>query len=316
MPTITSLPYTITVPGTYELDSHLTSPGTAITVACNDVVIDFKGKSIVGPCDPDGNNYGVNAFNYERITIKNGSIRGFMYGIYLSDLIDSFRPHGSFDGGGHVVENMNISNCTFRGMRLEGNGNVIRNNIIREIGGCTVYPNAFGFGIESCGPGVIIENNKVYECRGYGVEDIGEGVAISISDYGQGSVIRDNVLSQSSREPCNQYADWPGASRSTYGIWCGGDTSDIVCDGNVLTNFVYGITFKRTVRGVFTRNVVNNSIVPYYLPNSQCDKQGALARDGGGNYSDVWPNQLLPGRNTPGPTEYLEAHYLAPRGTA
>lgn len=313
MSLITSLPYTITSPGNYELPGNMSCAGTAISIACNDVSIDLKGYTITGPYQPGANCYGIAAFNYDRITVRNGSLRGFMYGIYLSDLIDAVRPNGSLDGGGHLIEGMDVNSCTFRGMRLEGNGNVIRGNVVREIGGCTVYPNAYGFGIEVCGPGALIEGNRIYECRGYGVADIGEGVGISVSDYGRGCVIRDNVLIQSSREPSPQYADWPGASRSSYGIWVGGDSSDVVVDGNVLTNFVYGITFKRTSSGVFTRNVVNNSVVPFYLPNLQETKEGALARDGGGNYSDVWPDQLLHMRRTPGPVEYVEQIYLCPR---
>lgn len=313
MPQIASLPYTISTPGTYTLADHMQCAGTGITVVCNDVVIDLNKKTIYGPTNPDTNTYGVVSFNYERIKIVNGGIRGFMYGIYLSDLIDSFRPTGSFDGGGHILEDLEITKSTFRGMRIEGNGNIVRRNIIREIGGCTVYPNSYAFGIESFGPGAFIEDNRLYECRGFGVADIGEGVGISVSDYGRGTVIRDNVILWSSREVSNQYADWPGQSRSTYGVWVGGDSSDVVVDGNVITNAVYGITFKRTTSGVFTRNVVNNSVVPFYLPNLQETKEGALARDGGGNYSDVWPDQLLHMRRTPGPVEYVEQIYLCPR---
>lgn len=310
MSTITSLPFAITQPGNYSLAANLHSAsGAGISIDCDDVVIDFRGFSIAAPFSGSAAGYGVSAFNKERITIKNGAISGFMYGVYLSDLADNVRPNGSFDGGGHTVERLDIRRCTFRGVRVEGNGNVVRNNTIREIGGCTLYDNAYAFGVESLGPGAMIEDNRVYEVRGRGVQDIGEGVAISVSDYGDGSVVRDNVLLQSSREINNKYLDWPAESRSSYGIWVGGE-SDVLIDGNLISNYVYGITYKRTARGLFTRNRVNNAVVPYYLPTVVGP---TLARDGGGNLSDLRCDELLEMRVTPGAVEYVEQVYLSPR---
>lgn len=310
MSTITSLPFAITQPGNYSLAANLHSAsGAGISINCDDVVIDFRGFSIAAPFSGSAAGYGVSAFNKERITIKNGAISGFMYGVYLSDLADSVRPNGSFDGGGHTVECLDIRRCTFRAIRVEGNGNVVRNNSIREIGGCTLSEDAYAFGIESIGPGAMIENNRIYEVRGRGVADIGEGVGISISDYGDGSVIRDNVITQSSRELNGKYTDWSAESRSSYGVWIGGE-SDVMVDANLINNFVYGITFKRTSTGCFSRNVVNNAVVPYYLPTVMGP---TLVRDGGGNISDVRSDELLPLRNTPGPVEYVEMTYLSPR---
>lgn len=310
---ITSLPYTITAPGSYELADNLPTTGHGITINCDDVSIDLNGHSIIGNNEPASQYYGINAFNRERITLRNGQVRGFMYGVYLSDLIDSVRPNGSLNGGGHVVEQLSILNCKFRGIRVEGNGNLVRDNVIRETGGCTVYPNAYAFAIESFGPGAMIEGNRIYEVRGGGVADIGEGVGISVSDYGSGSVIKDNIITQSTRELASQYTDWPAESRSSYGIWVGGDTSDVLVDSNIISNFVYGITYKRTTYGVFQNNRVSNSVVPYYLPNLAGQASGAFARDGGGNHSDISALELLPGRETPGPVEYVEKVYLPPR---
>lgn len=307
---IDQLPFDITQSGEYLLDADLISTtGQGISIATNDVTIDFCNNRISASFSGQAQGYGVSAFNRERIVIKNGAISGFMYGIYLSDLADSVRPIGSFDGGGHIIERMSISKCTFRGIRIEGNGNVVRKNLIREIGGCTLYENAYSFGVESFGPGAMIEDNRIYEVRGRGVADIGEGVGISVSDMGDGSVIRDNVITQSSRELNQNYAAWPAESRSSYGIWVGGN-SDVVVDANLVTNYVYGITYKRTARGCFTNNRVNSAIVPYYLPTVSGP---TLARDGGGNLSNVFPDELLPLRQTPGPVERVERSYLSPR---
>jgi len=307
---ISALPYSITTSGHYVLTNNIASEtGAGISVSADDVTIDLCGFGISTQFSGAANGYGVSAFNKERITVKNGSISGFMYGVYLSDLADAVRPNGSFDGGGHTLKDLDISRCTFRGIRIEGNGNVVRNNTIREIGGCTLYQDAYAFGVESFGPGALIECNRLYEVRGGGVADIGEGVGISISDFGDGSVIRDNVLMQSSREISRNYTDWPAESRSSYGIWIGGE-SDVMVDANLITNFVYGITYKRTARGLFCRNRVNNAVAPYYLPTVT---GLTLAIDGGGNMADIHPEEFISLRVTPGQTEYVEQSYLAPR---
>ncbi|MEO0620456.1 MAG: hypothetical protein AAFZ01_14400, partial [Pseudomonadota bacterium] len=175
---ISGLPLTITQPGTYVLSGDLTTDGHGISVQADNVVIDLNGYTISGPTDSNTETFGVSAFDQTNVTVKNGSIDGFMYGIYLSDIVANKSSTADMTSTGHVVENLTISNATFRGARVEGNDNVIQNNVIENIGGTTVYEHAYAFGIEVFGASEVLDN-EIIEVRGRGATDIGEGVGIS-----------------------------------------------------------------------------------------------------------------------------------------
>lgn len=284
--------------------------GTAITVAADDVEIDMCGFHIIGSRVKSEASYGIVAFNRERITVRNGKIGGYMYGVYFNDESDSVRPNGSFNGGGHLLEDLQIFECSFRGVRLEGNGCVGRRLTIRETGGCTVYLNAYAMGIEAMGPGHVYEDCVIYEVRGGGVADIGEGVGVSFSDYCNGSALRNTTISNSSLDIDARYTDWPAESRSTYAVWVGSNC-DVVCDNVNVNNFIYGVTYKRDAKGFVTACVVNNALVPYYYPKSSAGIN--FVRDAGDNRSDMAADYLGPTRSTPGPVEFVELRYLPPR---
>jgi hypothetical protein len=84
---ITSVPYTISVPGIYCLTGNLETAmteGHAITINVNNVVIDLNGRKLGGGAAGAGTSaYGIYASGRENITIKNGTIRGFKAGVYL-----------------------------------------------------------------------------------------------------------------------------------------------------------------------------------------------------------------------------------------
>jgi Ca2+-binding RTX toxin-like protein len=309
MPIIDKAGITITAAGVYKLDRDLTfnaKTGAAITIAADNVVIDLNGHTIRGSNAADTSAYGIVAMDRTNVTVKNGSINGFQYGIYLSDLIDS-KP---LDGGRHLIQNVDISDSTFRGIRVEGLDNVVRDCTISDIGGTTLYANAYAFGIESFGPNARILSNTVTDVRGFGIQDVGEGVGISISRHGDGSIVAGNVIRNSAVEVGAGYGDWPAQSRSTYGVWIGGDgSSNIHVNNNTIDNFVYGITFKRTVAGDFAGNNVTHAIVPYYLPFNDA---GTRVVDLGGNISDIGPTELAFGRTTPAQVETVELIYLSP----
>jgi len=308
MPTVITGPITITEPGDYVLGASFVAAKNGIVIKADNVTIDFAGYTITGPLDNATVSYGVSAFNYDNITIKNGSIVGFQYGIYLSDFVDSKSSAAELDGGVQLIEDMSISRSSFRGIRIEGQNNVVQNNTISNIGGFSGYDNTYGMGIETFGLNALIDGNTITDIRGRSlVQDLGEGVGISITRYGNGTILSNNVISNSSLEPDETYEDWPGDSRSSYAIWMGGDGSvDLFAYGNTITNFAYGITYKRTVGGTYADNVVNNAYVPYYVPFND----GLRVVDGGNNTSDMPSDYLALRRSTPGATETAEIIYL------
>lgn len=305
---ISGLPYTITSPGDYRLDQDLVTTGHGIIVKSDNVNIDLNGHTISGPTAGDTAAYGISAFDYDNITIQNGSIDGFFYGVYLSDLVANVGHTDEFSTTSHLIQNTTITNSTFRGIRIEGNDNIVQNNAISDIGGTTLYENAYAFGIEAFGDARIL-NNTITEVRGRGEANIGEGVGISLSYHVIGAEISGNTISNASPDIDSNYGDWPAASRSTWGIWVGGDdTTGVSISNNIVENYSYGITFKRDSLGTLQDNTVTGAIAPFYLPSKSMDSGWDL----GGNVGDIPDDTYLLRRNNPGNFEFVEQLYLAP----
>jgi hypothetical protein len=80
---ITTLPVTITVPGSYCLTGNLETAittGNAITIAADNVVLDFNGFELTGSVgDYSTFNRGIYSSKQSRISIRNGSVTGFTF---------------------------------------------------------------------------------------------------------------------------------------------------------------------------------------------------------------------------------------------
>src|SRR5262245_41245669 len=132
---VTSLPAVITVQGVYCLTGDLSisiTSGIAIEIAANNVVLDLNGHKIGGLGAGLGTTVlGIVAYSRQNVTIKNGSLRGFLVGIYL---YDSFFYTTS---QGHVIEDIRADQNTFVGFWTMGRGLIIRNNLVVATGGTT-----------------------------------------------------------------------------------------------------------------------------------------------------------------------------------
>lgn len=296
-------PVTITEPGTYVLANDVVASGNAIVIMCNDVVLDLNGHSITGVGDTNSRAAGVLALDCQNVSIGNGLISGFAYGVYLSDTSQAFSLASN-----SLVHDLSITDCTFRGVRVEGSGNVVRDNSITGIGGATFVANAYAMGIETYGASGLIEGNVVHDVRGGGSSDLGEGVGICLSQGASGTQVLSNTLSQTSREVSADYAAWIAESRSTYGIFIGGTPENVSISGNTIDKFFYGVTYSRAAAGSYAGNAVTDAFVPYYLVNND----GSRVVDAGGNLSDADPEAAVYGRVQPGAVETLEADYLSP----
>jgi hypothetical protein len=76
-------PYRITQPGSYELSGNLTVPLnlSAIVIAHDDVVLNLNGFTITGPGVFPNLAPAVVGTDFKRITVRNGSISGFVEGL-------------------------------------------------------------------------------------------------------------------------------------------------------------------------------------------------------------------------------------------
>lgn len=237
---ISSLPTTINSPGQYKLDVSGYFSTTPITINANDVTLDLGDNYLVRYTSTNNTDKGVYiAPNLTNITIRNGTIRGFFYGIHYDDQTQSRTC---------TIDNVKIQECTFRGIVCSGRMNIVKNCIIYGIRGTTVYQNPFAMGIECTGQSVVI-NNKIYEVYGAGT---GEGVHISSTDHGYNTVIQ-----------CNDCIN-KDYSMHTWPIWVGGDSNAWVMD-NLIINAGQGIAFSSPTAGGYRNNTIINCTSPYVI---------------------------------------------------
>ncbi len=114
---IDQLPFYIYQAGDYCLTDDLhSSTGESIFVDADDVVIDFDGYAITGPAIDMG--VAIYKFSiHNRLTVRNGAIRGYSAGVWLRD------------GSGHTVENMQFDEMR-TSIYLIGDQSVLRRNEI------------------------------------------------------------------------------------------------------------------------------------------------------------------------------------------
>ncbi len=127
---ISTLPITITQPGSYYFTGDLTysGSGNAIGVVSN-VTIDFNGFSLIGSGSTDINNNGIIMSNKTNVEIRNGTIRNFGgRGIYENA-----------GGTGHRVINMRVHSNGSHGISLNGINHLIKNSQVYNNGGHGVW---------------------------------------------------------------------------------------------------------------------------------------------------------------------------------
>ena len=175
--------------------------GSAIEIAVSNVTIDLNGF-ILGrkTAKPDTSVIGITAASKKNITIKNGTIRGFKEGIYLSG--------DALTGGGHLIEDLLLDENTLRGIRLRGNGSVVRKNRISNTGRTDAPSHSQAIKVGDRGNKII--DNEIFNTRSLNAYKIpvvvdgisareAEGVIISgnrITDTGSGVVFDPDYLSQ------------------------------------------------------------------------------------------------------------------------
>jgi hypothetical protein len=203
---ITSLPYTITSPGFYYLGDNLTAAaGNGITISSDGVTLDLMGFCLNG----NSSGTGIYMSGRKNVEIRNGTLRGWFYAIYDSDMMNPSQPRNhrvinvraegnatgvAFSGVGHLIKGCSFLNNTGNGLIVSGgtvSGNQVHNcptGITNGNG--TTRDNA----VTNCDAGIvgsgIITGNTVEN------NTSGSGYLISC-DYG--SVIGNTVLVGSGR---------------------------------------------------------------------------------------------------------------------
>lgn len=239
---ITTLPHTISTPGIYCLTGSLSTAmaaGTAITINADDVVLDLNGHTLDGSSVGAGTNtWGIRASNRKNITIRNGTLRGFLTAVFVG---------GTGPGPqGHVIEQLRVDGSTAIGLNVQGQGSVVRNNQVLRTGGSTVTLQANA--IVVFGRGVQVTGNQVVET----VEGAGStGIGIMV-DSSPGAVVEGNTVSNAAFGPT-----------SSVGIFVLGTSDKVTVVGNRVAHMRRGIQYGGGASGLYMNNTVSGATTPY-----------------------------------------------------
>jgi hypothetical protein len=183
--TIGRLPIMIEKAGSYCLGADYTlniDNGNAITINDSNVVLDLNGFTIDNLAAGMGTQANaIYANQRSNITIKNGTIRGFVHAVHLFDPA----PYATSEG--HLIEDIHADHCTYVGIYVAGRRNLVRRNRILSTGGSTTPQRTAGYGIFFRGPGNRAIDNDVITVvatapsYGYGIKfdaDTDNGVAV------------------------------------------------------------------------------------------------------------------------------------------
>jgi len=236
---IGALPYTVTTSGNYCLGQNRSlaaTTGAAVIVNASFVMIDLNGFMLDGSgAGAVTQAIGISATGRTNVTVRNGTIRGFLRGISIT---------GS-PSQGHLIEDVHADGNTLAGVWVEGSGSIVRNNQVSGTGGTTTLANTDTYGIRGLGAGYRVTGNDVTETLGVGT---GSGKAILL-DAADGAVVEAN-------RPSNATL----AIGSTGISLLAGD--DILVVGNSLATLDQGVVFG-SATGKLRDNLSSGVTLPY-----------------------------------------------------
>jgi nitrous oxidase accessory protein NosD len=239
---ITSLPATISAQGIFCLTGNLATnlaSGNAITITKNNVTIDMNGFKLGNLAAGTGTTAtGIFADQKKNITIRNGTIRGFLRGIHLEDT----SPFTA--SSGHLIEDIRADGNTWVGIVVEGTGNVVRNNQVVSTGGSTFDGRAWG--ILAAGPGARVINNDVTDTT----RQNGDTYGIWFGDC-------DNCIAEG-----NRVSDTSAGTATSYGIYIEFSSNAMVVDNRIATAD-NGVFYFSSTGGEYRDNITDGVTTPY-----------------------------------------------------
>jgi hypothetical protein len=164
---ITKVPKTITKPGLYIVKADLVfapASGDALTIAAPNVILDLGGHSLTNSAPSDSANTarGIFVSVAGNLTIRNGNIRGFNWGI--------FSNKDTTTGGEVLVEDVTMRAQTYTGVTARGNLVEVRHCTIIGTGGSangTVQALSVGGDMVK-----VIDNTVLNMTRFFGGQDL------------------------------------------------------------------------------------------------------------------------------------------------
>lgn len=173
-----------------------------ITVFASHVKLDLNGHKISGS-GPKSTAAGVHAIGVERITIQNGTLRDFLYGVRID-------PSAEQKVIEATVRGVHVAQGTARGIHVAAENVTVEGSRVEHLSGYSGWPASHTIGIEVAASQCAIKNNHVLN---YLPEGVGEAVGISLSSPVDNCTVSSNEIK--SAEP-------PKFGR-TIGIWVSGE---------------------------------------------------------------------------------------------
>jgi hypothetical protein len=175
---ISKLPFVISKPGNYHLTRNLTltkevptEGDGAIRVTASDVTINLNGRTLANAVNGFAGIY-TEDNTVDHIRIRNGTIRGFEYGVFLSS-----------NSGACEIEDLAVESCKTSGIFLIAPDSTVRRCTVRSTGGTATGSDTAGVSIFARGG--IIENTNVSDTS----PRLGGNGTSGISGNGDGALI-------------------------------------------------------------------------------------------------------------------------------
>jgi hypothetical protein len=237
---ITSLPATISAPGIYCLTADLSTSDPnvfAITINASSVTLDLNGHKLGGlGAGPATTAYGIYAKDRKNLTIRNGTIRGFLTGINLQDAGAS---------SGHLVEDLRLDGNTQMCASIAGAGSIFQRNQVVNTGGSTLVP--YTWALNAQGAGVRVLENDIVDT--FSQSSVSTVVQLQ---HAPGAVVRGNRISNTTRSPGD-------TSWGIFVIW----SANVFVVDNVIENTTIGVDYRVDGSGPYRDNVTNAVDIPY-----------------------------------------------------
>ena len=247
---ILSVPVIITTQGIHCLKSNKVSSATSgnlIDITVNNVTIDLNGFKLGGSgAGPATEAFGIFAQDRKNITIRNGSIRGFLRGVFLDQ--------DAGTSSGHLLEDLLFDGNRDIGALVEGDGNIIRNNRVVNTGSGDPGTFAVGFWLIGASDTVIADNVIS------GTSETGASRGILVSDSALIEVRGNTIL------------DAKDGVFGKNGIELGNSTDVTIIDNRILNATGTGtngiIDLNNTSTGV---SCFDNTILGFTTATNGCD---------------------------------------------
>lgn len=211
---ISSLPITISTPGSYYVTGNLTSTGHGILIYASDVSVDLMGHTITGP-GTSTTNYGVYASDRDNISVANGVIKDFYNGTNII--------------GTSLSQNCSIINIKAVSNYAIGIYVVSDSTIVKD---CVVSDNG-GDGIRCTGSATVVSDCTAYKNTGDGIE-VGSTAIVKNCTANDNTVTGINLGNS-----CSKAIQCTARSNSGHGIQT--STACYVSDCSVTGNTLNGI---------------------------------------------------------------------------